>query len=62
MNDKEKLLRHETNKLLPQTPAESEEIEVVELDDRLDMTIDPLAALTLSQVALDTNCNNKQCC
>jgi hypothetical protein len=39
----------------------SEELEIVELDERLDMAFDPLG-LVISRVPTNGNCNNSQCC
>lgn len=37
------------------------EIEIIELDDRLDMTIDPLTTM-LGILPDDEYCHNSQCC
>ena len=40
-----------------------EDLEIVELHEKLDMTFDPLSILSASTAGLlDTNCNNNQCC
>jgi hypothetical protein len=40
-----------------------EDLEIVELSEKLDMTFDPLSVLTASTAGLlDTNCNNNACC
>lgn len=43
----------------PEMPAD--EIEIVELDERLDMAIDPLA-IAIAMKSPDTQCHNKTCC
>jgi hypothetical protein len=45
----------ENKKLQPQ----SEELEIIELDDRMDMTIDPLVGFN---VPTNGNCGNSGCC
>lgn len=57
MEEKDKLIPQQ----LPQS-VESDEIEVIELDNRFDMTIDPLAAVTLASAVPNTYCHNKGCC
>jgi hypothetical protein len=39
----------------------SDELEIVELDDRLDMAFDPLSML-LAPRPTNGNCGNSQCC
>jgi len=39
----------------------SDELEIIELDDRLDMTIDSLSTMMLTSL-LDDQCNNTKCC
>jgi hypothetical protein len=40
-----------------------EDLEIVELYEKLDMTFDPLSALTANTTQiLETNCNNNNCC
>lgn len=42
----------------------NEEFEIIELDDRLDMTVDPLTGMVSSLLvpAPNTNCGNIFCC
>jgi len=40
-----------------------EDLEIVELYEKLDMTFDPLSALTANTTqVLETNCHNNNCC
>jgi hypothetical protein len=39
-----------------------EDLEIVELYEKLDMTFDPLSALTASEKLPNTNCSNNNCC
>jgi hypothetical protein len=39
-----------------------EELEIVELDERLDMAFDPLSMVLSLKGATNGNCNNTQCC
>lgn len=47
------------------TPSEqvraNDEVDIIELDDRLDMTFDPLVGLYLHLSVPMSNCNNKNC-
>lgn len=38
-----------------------EEIEIVELDDRLDMAFDPIAGFLVGVAVVETNCGNIAC-
>jgi len=40
----------------------NDEIEIIELDDRLDMSLDPFALLNLATVMPDSNAVNIDCC
>lgn len=40
----------------------SEDLEIVELDDRLDMAFDPMSLLLRTTTRPNTNCGNTQCC
>jgi hypothetical protein len=39
-----------------------EDLEIVELYEKLDMTFDPLSALAASANEPNTNCHNSSCC
>jgi hypothetical protein len=41
------------------TQPQSEELEIIELDDRMDMTLDPLAGFV---EPTNGNCGNTGCC
>jgi hypothetical protein len=40
----------------------SEELEIVELDERLDMALDPLSVIISPRPPTNGNCGNTQCC
>jgi len=40
----------------------SEELEIVELDERLDMAFDPLSMILVPSARGNSNCGNTQCC
>jgi hypothetical protein len=58
MTEKER--NPELDQLTPKHPEVAEELEIVELDERLDMTIDPM--IGMFNPPTNGNCNNTGCC